>query len=412
LAATWLLVGLLGYALARPLWPIRRQLLIQSGLAAASLLLTLCLVETVTRFIPFRLLGPSWPRGYYVPLLDGQGYRVARNYPPTVMTNEQGDRTLVVSNSLGVRDVELRPGAAAQTIILVLGDSMAFGVTGDVDGSWPRLLDNRLAWLKPGADIYHVVNAGLAGYNTFQEARLFEELVEEMERRGLKPQIALMSFFTDSWGRNLYGPEGRFTMMQDVVMNSSLKRLLLVLPEYLLARSQLDDLKLLDPTGLNRWHQALLAKSRLYFISCLLLTRRFDIDWDARPEVDPIAINTEALKSFEAVARAHGIRPLVAYLPGHYEFEAGQEAETQAEVAAVCQSLDLPFINPYDSMRQLGVNKDNARETLTLVHDSHYSVAGNRLYAQALAPLLLDYLSRLQLAAPVSTEPGGLEAKP
>lgn len=388
------LAGLLaGYSLGRTLWPVRRRLLVNGALAVGGVVAALLLAEGAARLMPFRLLGPAWPPGYHVPLQEGYSYRLAHNYPATVITTEYGDKNVVVGNSLGLRDVEIPEN---QAVVLVLGDSMTFGVVGEVADSWPRLLDKAVAELVPGPERYHFVNAGVTGYNTYQEVMLLKELLPEMEGRGVKPEVVMLSFFSRIWGRNLYGPEGRFTVMNDVVMYSSVKRTIWDLPAWLIKRSQADDLKLLDPRPVTGLHQALLDRSRLYFILILLLTLRFDEDWDARPPVDPVAANYAALESFKAVAEAHHVEPVVVYLPGHYLFEPEVRAEAQAQVeelAGVCGRLGLPFINPSEAMARLGITGENAARQLTMGYDSHYSVAGNRLYARALAPLVVDYLA-------------------
>ena len=60
----------------------------------------------------------------------------------------------------------------------------------------------------------------------------------------------------------------------------------------------------------------------------------------------------------------------------------------------MCQNLGITFLNPYENMEKLGINGQNSKQKLTLVYNRHYNYTGNLLYAQALAPLLADYLAR------------------
>lgn len=416
LGAVWVLAGTLVYGVGHALWPIRRKVLINGGLAMASLLATLIVVEIGSRFIPVSLISPNWPPAYHIPYLDGKSYRLAKNYPATFVTDEAGDRHLAMSNALGVRDIEPPAPDAKQPVMLVLGDSMTFGwAISDVHDTWPRRLDEQLATLRPGADRYHVVNAGVSGYNHYQETLLFQTLLTDMAQAGVKPQVALLSFFSGIWERNLYGPEGRFAIMNGVIMYSSVKQALLNLAGHLLEQSQIDDLKLIGPSRVNAPHQFLLSKSHLYFLLCLLLINRLDYDWDALPPtIDPVAMNYEALKSFKTVAEANGVQPVVAYLPSDNLFTAAKQAKNRElvqQLTTLCQRLDLPFIDPSANMQKLGVNGNNAKETLTLVYNRHYSPQGNLLYAQALAPLLADYLTRLPPPAQAS-KPVNRQASP
>ncbi|MBN1994165.1 MAG: hypothetical protein JW953_15815 [Anaerolineae bacterium] len=398
--ALLVIVGLIGYKLGQNLWPIRRKVMVNGGLIIASLFLTIMMLEVVVRFIPIRLVSSHWPRGYHVPFAHGQSYRLAKNYPSRIITNEHGDRVEIVSNALGARDIEV-PSLTDETwLVLILGDSMTFGVVGNVTESWPRRLDEQVAEIGSEPEVYHFINGGVSGYNTFQEVLLFDALLKDMAQQGLKPKVALLSFFSEIWGRNLYGPAGRFTVINDVVMYSSLRQAIVNLPERLIKEKGLDTLLLPGPDCLQSPHQALLSKSRLYFLLSLFLTLRFEDDWDARPEnVDPVAVNYEALKAFKTMAETNGIQPVVVYLPKHDTFAPANLAGHQemiGQMEDICRRLDLPLLNPYHNMQQLGVNGDNAGEKLTLGYDSHYSVQGNLLYAKALAPLMVEYLAKIQ----------------
>jgi hypothetical protein len=396
------LIGVFGYGLGRILWPFRRQVIVNTGLAVTSLVLTLLAAEILVRFVPVNLISPDWPSGYYIPFLDGKSFRLATNYAPTLVTDNDGDRHLAMSNSLGVRDVEA-PQDGSQTIVVVLGDSMTFGwAVSDVNDTWPRRLDEEIAHLIPKTQGYHFVNAGVNGYNTFQEVYLFQTLVEEMERQGLKPKIALLSFFSGIWERNFYGPDGRFSILNGVIMYTSVKQALLELASRLVDQNRFDDLKLIGASRLNATHQFLLSKSRLYFVLSLLLVNRLDENWDALPaDLDPVAINYQALQSFKQVAEVNGIQPVVAYLPADNLFtptKLEKNRQLVEQLSAICQRLDLPLINPYENMKKLGINAENAEQRLTLVYNGHYSAEGNLLYARAFAPLLADYLSQHQVS--------------
>lgn len=401
LSAVLLLILLLSYLLGQMLWPVRRKLLLNGSLAMTSVLIALGLAEIAIRFIPINLVSPNWPNGFHVPLANGRGYRLAKNYPATWVIDSAGDRHVVMSNSLGVRDIDLPPAEAP--LMLVLGDSMTFGwAIDDIHDTWPRRLDEELAGLEPALAPYHLINAGVSGYNTFQEVALLEEILADPALGEQSPQLVLLSFFSGIWERNAYGPDGRFTVLNGAIMYTMVKEQLLILPGRLIHESGLDDLKVIDPDRLNRPHQRLLLNSRLYFVLSLLIFNQLDHDWDTPVQVDLQEMNYLALRSFKDMAEAHGIQPVVAYLPADNLFRPTKIAEHQqlvARLAAICAELNVPFINPYDNMQRLGINGENSKEVLTLVYNAHYSPQGNTLYAKALAPLLAEYLLKFQTNA-------------
>ncbi len=416
-SASLLLLGMLGYVAGRVLWPIRWKVVVNVSLAVASLALTLIVAEIVIRFLPITLTSPNWPSGYHVLFMEGKSYRLAKNYPPVFITDSKGHRHLIMSNSLGIRDREVVPLDREQTIVLVLGDSMTFGLgLSDVNDTWPRRVEAEIARISPELDGYYFVNAGVSGYNTFQAVFLFQTLIKDMEQQGVKPKIALLSFFSGHWERNLYGPEGAFTIMHDVLIGTKVRQELLNLPGHLVDQSRFDNLKLIGARRINYPHQMLLSQSKLYFILSMLVFDRLGSDQERDllqlPGADPVAASYRALKSFKEVAEINDIYPVVVYLPDYKLFQPARYDENRAvleQLSAICQRLEMTFINPYENMQKLGVNGNNATEKLTLARDSHYSAEGYSLYARALAPLLVDYFTQLQkasLSSPAQAEIG------
>ncbi|MDJ0978674.1 MAG: GDSL-type esterase/lipase family protein [Erythrobacter sp.] len=85
-----------------------------------------------------------------------------------------------------------RPGAEARALdpeaktVLLIGDSFTFGATNDYDDIWPKLLADRFAQEQRSVNI---VNAGVPGYNTAQQALYLERLYEDC-----KPDIVVVMF--------------------------------------------------------------------------------------------------------------------------------------------------------------------------------------------------------------------------
>jgi hypothetical protein len=96
----------------------------------------------------------------------------------------------VVTNSLGLRDYRPPHKSDDKTQILVLGDSFTFGYGVALEESYPYLLERRLNEISCD-DSYEVINAGVPGYDTVDEAELLSKIVPHYSFRwivvGLHP---------------------------------------------------------------------------------------------------------------------------------------------------------------------------------------------------------------------------------
>jgi lysophospholipase L1-like esterase len=105
------------------------------------------------------------------------GYRLVPNYETRHQTSDFD--TFIKINSEGLRDYEHRKDKDSTTFrILVLGDSITFGLGVNIDESYPKLLEAMLNQnLTGGAQKkYEVINAGVDGYGTAQEYLYLQEL--------------------------------------------------------------------------------------------------------------------------------------------------------------------------------------------------------------------------------------------
>lgn len=95
-------------------------------------------------------------------------------------------------NSYGLRERELGAPEPGTRRILVLGDSVVFGLGVTAEDAFPRVLE-RVLQERLRAPV-HVINGGVPGYGTLQELKLFEGTVAE-----LQPDLVLVtvSVFND-----------------------------------------------------------------------------------------------------------------------------------------------------------------------------------------------------------------------
>ncbi len=342
-----------------------------------STLLSLVLVELILRAFPVDLLQYHWPTGYYVS--DPRaGYRMARSFPPTLNSGPGGTENLCFTNSLGLRDIEIPRDPAPEGLVVVLGDSMTYGwgAMGAAD-TWPRLLQQQIERDHPEDARYHLANAGVSGYNTFQQVALLEQLLGELE-----PVAAVLSFYSRTWERNLHGRLGGYGVIHDTIMSVDLMNKLAHLPRHILGTEIFDGA-----------YQALLNTSRLVFLISIEVATRSDVPGLVTPYREAKELNYQALKYFRDASISHGIYPIVAFLPDASLFgDEPMSTKRTSQLHELCEDPGLAFIDPRANMRREGITAQNARYKLTHIHDSHYSPAGNALYAKALAPLLVEQL--------------------
>jgi lysophospholipase L1-like esterase len=106
-------------------------------------------------------------------------------YEPKPGAVVQRDGTVYRINTLGLRDDrEVEPPATSERRIVILGDSVAFGLGVDDRHTFARLLER-----SPGGPPLRVLNQAVLGYKTAQEVRRFE-----LDGWRLQPAGVLLTF--------------------------------------------------------------------------------------------------------------------------------------------------------------------------------------------------------------------------
>lgn len=114
------------------------------------------------------------------------GARLKPGFEDTVVTTEFTSTWSI--NDDGHRGPRAGPKQADRLRIVAVGDSFTFGYGVEEEQAWPRRLETLLA--AGGGDGPEVVNLGVGGYGTWEEARLLEQ-----ERGRLAPDLALVAFY-------------------------------------------------------------------------------------------------------------------------------------------------------------------------------------------------------------------------
>jgi lysophospholipase L1-like esterase len=151
--------------------PRRSHRLRRLALGLASSLLALLLAATILElYVRWRLPKPDAPAMYRFDL------ELGKRLEPGFRGDAMG--TTVEINADGMRDRETtptrRPGSRR---ILALGDSWTFGSGVGQHETWPEQLERLLG----GPDCVEVLNTGVAGYETFNEARYYARDLQRFE---------------------------------------------------------------------------------------------------------------------------------------------------------------------------------------------------------------------------------------
>lgn len=139
------------------------------GVLLASLVLALLLAEGLVRAL--RAPDPPAP-GRWGDLVHRASEVPGLGYELVPGASRRGQGTSIRVNRHGMRDDAPLPAGAGHRIA-ALGDSFTFGFFVAQDDTWPAVLERKLAEARPDAR-WDVLNFGVGGYSTRDEARVLE----------------------------------------------------------------------------------------------------------------------------------------------------------------------------------------------------------------------------------------------
>ncbi|MEA3335267.1 MAG: SGNH/GDSL hydrolase family protein [Chloroflexota bacterium] len=124
-------------------------------------------------------------------------------FPDEIMEQVGRANIPIRINSIGLRSPEvLDPKPAGSYRILILGDSVTFGWGVRGEDTFPSQLASLLATLSPDQG-FEVINAGVSGYSTWQEA-----LWLDANGMDLKPDVVVVQLHLNDAADNLWGTLG------------------------------------------------------------------------------------------------------------------------------------------------------------------------------------------------------------
>ena len=297
------------------------------------------------------------------------------------------DGGLVTVNSLGFRGAEVAsPKPQGRLRIVIVGDSVTFGMgMGDAE-SFPAQLEHLLHEKFPGRDL-DVVNLGVPGYDTRQEVTLLRRNLARLD-----PDVALVGFYTNDVpdviaDESTNAPAGKRTIARD---------------------RKIGQIFHMDPTSPS-WFDRYPLKSRLIYLVARAINRWRGADQWGTPgfamEIDMLQGKDSALlqRAWETVAAQFGdLRSLsdsthfvagIIALPCR-ELVTGQYPSSNYlnRIRALAEPLNLFVIDLIPVMTAHGAKG----EDLFIPYDrDHPSRLGDRLIAQ----VILSYLEQHVTAA-------------
>lgn len=355
-----------------------------AAFTAFPIIVALVLVELLIR----AFLGPLDFTGDHKNVLiephPRYGYFQLANYRGTV--NRSGRKVAFSTNSLGLRDAELRDDPGLYTVLAV-GDSFTVGWGVDESDAWPSRLETVLNRTDgPGAD-FQVVNGGVSGYSLRQIRLLTEDLLQATE-----PELVILGLFTSRYWR-LDNP---YVLYQGkVVARDRVPRLVPVEGGFFYTSFERDGARRADVwlkqhyyTGAYVLDQAMKLVRKIG--RRIEKARRAKAEeGDQRVERKLAGLLAE-LEGLSAAARGAGAE-LIVLLVSHQEDDgsfAAVEADYNAVVKRACDHLALTCLD----LLQDFIDHARGRPVLKLETDHHWSPAAHDLAARALAKAVLERL--------------------
>jgi lysophospholipase L1-like esterase len=331
---------------------IARRVASNVALAAAALLVALAGAELACRL----LVGVGWLRpslrGRVAPEL-GYAARLVRSADPRLYVENDPAGPLV--NRDGFRGPDLPHEKAPGTFrIVVLGDSVTFGLGVPTEATFPARLGAALA-AESGArgPRYDVLNLGVSGYGTAQEIRL-------LEAKGLayEPDLVVLAYVVN----DPLGPELLALSLREA---AEIERR----PLHVAARhSELLGL-VLDRVGLLRQ----IGRTEATYEKAY-----------GHPEAWASVV--DGLAELARLAGEHGFRVAVVMFPLLYDFERYPLARYDEQVREAVARAGFPFLD----LRAVLPARDGTAYRLNVLDDTHPNARGHADAAVAIERFLRE----------------------
>lgn len=265
-------------------------------------------------------------------------------------------------SSQGFRDLEVKiPKPSGVKRILVLGDSLAYGLFVPRQQTFSRLLER---FFQEKDEPVDVVNTGVNGYTTYNEVRFFES-----EGVRYEPDIVVLAFcFNDIVNPVLHwGEEGEyFKDLAPAAFPRYDEHISRIKPQIYAPKSAA--LKLLERSHLFNF---LRVRWNLWQLHPLRSVKQDGRRWPVYvADEDPVSLrvleNPESpesvwlyglLKELKASVEAAGAKLYVVFFPLSYQFEPGYPFFPQKVLMDFCGKEGLLCLDPFEALKAEGGKK-------------------------------------------------------
>lgn len=321
------------------------------------------------------------------------GARLKPGFTDTVVTTEFSSTWSINEDGYRGPRAGARADGESRLRIVALGDSFTFGYGVEEEQAWPRRLEALLN-AGEGAPRVEVVNLGVGGYGTWEEARYLEK-----EREHLAPGLALVAFYVGNDpldNRRWYPPvpvaDPGGAPVPTVVPDTTER-----LKRWLGGRVQLYNLlatrgdELLVKTGMRR------------------LVYPFELDILRSPPPEPVAAAWEATQAAFAsltYLQEAGVPIRVVLIPMKHQVDDAFWQRLTAQYERLAGAAALPGldrerpqriaeallldakIDSYDLLPGLREEARSSPEPLYWSRDQHWTAAGHEAAARLIAARL------------------------
>jgi hypothetical protein len=371
-----------------------RRLLPSVALAAGSLVVLAMLLEVWLRLFwggYYEKFDPDRPFGEYA-VHPVRGLALAPSYARFDWNREF--QVWRRHNSLGFRGpdiaIEKPPG---RTRVLVLGDSMTYGVGVEYEETYSAVLES----LDPRLQ---VINTGVPGYCGEQELLLLEEFVGR-----LAPDVVLVAYFwNDLWGP-IQGDFRHFEVRDGVLRKLDYEPITEQHPMFARLREKYEDR--IEGYGFVTFQSHLyrFLSDRFKLLGYAIRDLRGEAPEvergghiDLQQEAEAWELSFALLRAQRDLARAHGAKFTVLVVPDQVQVEPDVKVYDvprvlwgiQEHVVGFARREGIPVVDPLEAMRAI-----RERDGLPQYHriDRHWNRVGHRHMAE----VLLSELRRMEI---------------
>ncbi len=264
-------------------------------------------------------------------------------------------------NSIGLRDQEVSAKTNSEFRILVMGDSMPFGIGVQVEDSFPAQLEQLLQQNSTSQKHIHTLNLGVPSYNTEQELTQLKQI-----GMGLEPDLVALLFSANDLQAKMWIFDKRRSWFTDLAQRSYAASLIYTAYKHL--KRRFANVKPIEKPRTAVTKQQPSPPSRAA-----------NSAWNSVQR---------SLSEMNILLKRRGI-PFLLFTFN----EAPQYTKNLSEIG---KTEDIPVIH-LDSSTDRRWDRYEPKETSNSVTDSHPNELGNRIIATMMADYLIlsGYVPRL-----------------